>query len=66
MAKANNINIDVLDDIIIGRVEPQIYAFTTETIPCMFVPNTYEVYWDVSLDSFLKRMKDEYSKFWTD
>ena len=33
MAKANNINIDVLDDIIIGRVEPQIYAFTTETIP---------------------------------
>lgn len=41
-------------------------GFTTETIPCMFVPNTYEVYWDVSLDSFLKRMKDEYSKFWTD
>ena len=33
MGKANNINIDVLDDIIIGRVEPQIYAFTTETIP---------------------------------
>lgn len=33
MAKANNINVDVLDDIIIGRVEPQIYAFTTETIP---------------------------------
>lgn len=33
MVKANNINVDVLDDIIIGRVEPQIYAFTTETIP---------------------------------
>lgn len=41
-------------------------GFTTETITCMFVPNTYEVYWDVSLDSFLKRMKDEYSKFWTE
>ena len=33
MAEANNINVDVLNDIIIGRVEPQIYAFTTETIP---------------------------------
>jgi hypothetical protein len=33
MAKVNNINVDVLNDIIIGRVEPQIYAFTTETIP---------------------------------
>lgn len=41
-------------------------GFTTETITCMFVPNTYEVYWDVSLDSFLKRMKDEYAKFWTE
>lgn len=33
MAGVNNINVDVLNDIIIGRVEPQIYAFTTETIP---------------------------------
>jgi hypothetical protein len=33
MPKTNNINLDVLDDLIIGRVEPQIYAFTTETIP---------------------------------
>lgn len=33
MAKINNINVDILDELIIGRVEPQIYAFTTETIP---------------------------------
>ena len=33
MAEANNINVTILDEIIIGRVEPQIYAFTTETIP---------------------------------
>jgi hypothetical protein len=33
MAEVNNINVDVLNNIIIGRVEPQIYAFTTETIP---------------------------------
>ena len=33
MPVTNNINVDILDDLIIGRVEPQIYAFTTETIP---------------------------------
>lgn len=33
MSELNIINVDILDDIIIGRVEPQIYAFTTETIP---------------------------------
>lgn len=33
MTEINNINIDVLNELIIGRVEPQIYAFTTETTP---------------------------------
>lgn len=33
MTEANTINTAILDEIIIGRVEPQIYAFTTETIP---------------------------------
>jgi hypothetical protein len=33
MANAIKINTDVLNELIIGRVEPQVYAFTTETIP---------------------------------
>lgn len=33
MSEVNKINVDILDDLIIGRVEPQIYAFTTETVP---------------------------------
>lgn len=33
MAQANTINTAILNEIIIGRVEPQIYAFTTQTIP---------------------------------
>ena len=27
------IDIEVLDSIIVGRIEPQIYAFTTQTVP---------------------------------
>ena len=33
MTATNNINVEILDSLIIGRVEPQIYAFSTETIP---------------------------------
>ncbi|MDU1891136.1 MAG: endolytic transglycosylase MltG [Dysgonomonas sp.] len=39
-------------------------GFTTDNIVAMFIPNTYEFYWDIELDSFLKRMKQEYAKFW--
>lgn len=42
------------------------FGFDTITICCMFIPNTYEFYWDVTLDRFLDRMKKEYDTFWTD
>ena len=30
----------------------------------MFVPNTYEVYWDTPVEKFLDRMKKESDRFW--
>ncbi len=30
----------------------------------MFVPNTYDMYWDVSIDNLLQRMKKEHDRFW--
>ena len=42
------------------------YGYTTETITCMFVPNTYEVYWNISLSKLLKRMKKESDSFWNE
>jgi UPF0755 protein len=36
----------------------------TATIPCLFVPDTYEVYWNTSLDHLLKRLKKEHDHFW--
>ena len=40
------------------------YGHDTCTIPAMFVPNTYEVYWNVSLDGLLERMQKEHDRFW--
>lgn len=42
------------------------YGYTVETMPCMFIPNTYDIYWNISLDAFLKRMKKENERFWDD
>jgi UPF0755 protein len=40
------------------------YKFDKYTINCMFIPNTYEVYWNVSPSAFLDRMYKEYNSFW--
>ena len=39
-------------------------GYDTATIVCLFVPNTYEVYWNTSIENFLSRMKKEHDKFW--
>lgn len=31
----------------------------------MFLPNTYELYWTVTPDQFVRRMRREYDAFWT-
>ena len=40
-------------------------GFTKETIPAMFIPNTYDIYWNVSVEKLLSRMRQEYDRFWT-
>ncbi len=41
------------------------YGYTPETIIAMFIPDTYELYWDISTDDFLAKMNKESKKFWT-
>ncbi len=40
------------------------YGFTPQDFFSMFIPNTYEVYWNTSAESFIDRMATEYNKFW--
>lgn len=37
----------------------------TATAPCLFLPNTYEVYWDTTPRALLQRMSRERDAFWT-
>lgn len=40
-------------------------GFAKETFMAMFIPNTYEVYWTITPEKFVQRMKKEYDKFWS-
>lgn len=41
-------------------------GFNKDNILCMFIPNTYQVYFNISPEDLVKRMNAEYKKFWTD
>ena len=41
-------------------------GYTKESLPGMFIPNTYEVYWDVSIEKLMERMKKENAAFWNE
>jgi UPF0755 protein len=40
------------------------YSFNKETIPAIFLPNTYEVFWTASFEDFMDKMNKQYIKFW--
>lgn len=40
------------------------YGFNKHSFPAMFIPNTYEIYWNSSPPEFTDRMKKEYDTFW--
>ncbi len=42
------------------------YGFTEQTLLSMFIPNTYQFYWNTTPEKFVDRMHSEYNKFWND
>ena len=39
-------------------------GFTPATLPALFIPNTYEIYWNISLNELMRRLERENSAFW--
>jgi len=44
----------------------QKYGFNQDNFFDMFIPNTYEFFWNTSTTDFLERMNKEYKVFWND
>ena len=41
-------------------------GFTKDNVMAMFIPNTYEMFYNVSPDGLITKMNAEYKKFWND
>jgi UPF0755 protein len=54
--------VDLLkDSVYISR-----FNLNSYTIPALFIPNTYEFYWNTDANQFIDRMYQEYQRFWND
>lgn len=65
---ASNLSID--ENVLLDKLnDPQVcekYGFSPNEIMSMFLPDTYFLWWTLTEDEFLDRMKFEYDKFWTE
>lgn len=41
------------------------YGFNAENFVAMLLPNKYQMYWNVSVNDFMRRMKKEWDTFWS-
>ena len=42
------------------------FNLTTQTVLSLFIPNTYEFFWNTSANGFMDRMAKEHERFWTE
>lgn len=41
-------------------------GFDKEKYAALFIPNTYELYWNISAEDFVEKMISEYKRFWNE
>ncbi len=70
LAEKITTNLEVSETQFIEMIMDSVYIrkfdFEEETIMSMFIPNTYEVWWNIAPDALFDRMYKEYQSFWTD
>ena len=42
------------------------WGYNRQTLPALFIPNTYQVYWNMSVERFFERVQAEHNRFWND
>ena len=41
-------------------------GFNSDSYAALFIPNTYELYWNIDADEFVEKMINEYNRFWNE
>ena len=42
------------------------HGFNKDNVLCMFIPNTYEVYYNIRVEALIERMHGEFENFWNE
>jgi len=70
LAEKITANVEVTPEQFLNLIQDSVYIrkfdFEEETIMSMFVPNTYEFWWNTSPEALFDRMYKEYQTFWTE
>jgi len=65
ITKNTGVRPEEFDDAVDDFIENNKDGFTKENVISLFIPNTYEVYFNVLPEDLVERMNTEYKKFWT-
>lgn len=70
LAEKITANLEVTSEQFLQLIQDSVYIrkfdFEEETVMSMFIPNTYEFWWNTSPEALFDRMYKEYQAFWTD
>jgi UPF0755 protein len=69
LAEKITANLEVTPEQFLALIQDSVYIrkfdFEEETIMSMFIPNTYEFWWNTNPEALFDRMHKEYQSFWT-
>ena len=60
------INEDQLLSLLRNEKQCEKFGFNPVTIKTMFIPNTYDVFWNITAEKLMERMHREYRSFWNE
>ena len=70
LAEKITANLEVTEEQFLEMIQDSVFIrkfdFEEETIMSMFIPNTYEFWWNTSPEELFDRMHKEYQRFWTE
>ena len=70
LAEKISVNLEVSKEQFLELLQDSVYirkfGFEEETVMSMFIPNTYEFWWNTSAAELFERMHKEYQSFWTE
>ena len=70
LAEKITANLEVSKEQFLELLQDSVYirkfGFEEETVMSLFIPNTYEFWWDTSAEELFERMHKEYQIFWTE